>query len=262
MLELMLHLKPQFTDEDKERCIPLILQMLDIAEDTRREGILTLGLKIESEDSLFMKSCLEIITEVCDKEPVGRAMRHLIMAENHTGFELLSRFIIAEGFLLINDLESPRSMALQLGAMLGEKYCSRAKDALESANSEAALKVNRMAIERLLKNADIKKTLPQRRELELIVCNMSDEAIQRVLREVSGRELVTMLSGSSRKMIGTVFMNISWKSSMISAEDIEVMDNHRDEDVENAAGKILNIIKRLEDAGEIVPSHKADKAEV
>ncbi|MEN6348089.1 MAG: flagellar motor switch protein FliG [Syntrophomonas sp.] len=81
---------------------------------------------------------------------------------------------------------------------------------------------------------------------------IDDRSVQRVLREVESQDLALALKGASNEVSQKIFHNMSTRASDMLREDIEFMGPVRLRDVEEAQQRIVNIIRRLEDAGEIV----------
>lgn len=83
---------------------------------------------------------------------------------------------------------------------------------------------------------------------------LDDRAIQRVLRDVDNNDLAIALKGSNEQVQAAIFNNLSKRLAAMIQEDMEFMGPVRMKDVEEAQQKIVNIIRKLEDAGEIVIS--------
>ncbi|MDE5803484.1 MAG: flagellar motor switch protein FliG [Lachnospiraceae bacterium] len=83
---------------------------------------------------------------------------------------------------------------------------------------------------------------------------LDDRAIQRVLRDVDNNDLAVALKNANEQVQGAVFNNLSKRLAVMIKEDMEFMGPVRMKDVEEAQQKIVNIIRKLEDAGEIVIS--------
>ena len=83
---------------------------------------------------------------------------------------------------------------------------------------------------------------------------LDDRSIQRVLREVENSELVVALKGANEDVQNAIFNNMSSRLSAMIREDMEYMGPVRMKDVEEAQQKIVNVIRKLEDSGEIVIS--------
>ncbi len=83
---------------------------------------------------------------------------------------------------------------------------------------------------------------------------LDDRAIQRVLRDVDNNDLAIALKGSNEQVQTAIFNNLSKRLAVMIKEDMEFMGPVRMKDVEEAQQKIVNIIRKLEDSGEIVIS--------
>ncbi len=83
---------------------------------------------------------------------------------------------------------------------------------------------------------------------------LDDRMIQRVLRDVDNNDLALALKGSNEQVQESIFKNLSKRLAVMIKEDMEFMGPVRMKDVEEAQQKIVNIIRKLEDAGEIVIS--------
>ncbi len=86
------------------------------------------------------------------------------------------------------------------------------------------------------------------------ILSLDNRSIQRVLREVDNNELATALKGSNEDLQSVIFENLSSRLATMIREDMEFMGPVRMKDVEEAQQKIVNIIRKLEDTGEIVIS--------
>jgi len=84
------------------------------------------------------------------------------------------------------------------------------------------------------------------------IVKLEDRAIQRILREVENNEIATALKGVSDEVQDAVFRNLSSRLADMIKEDMEFMGGVRVKDVEEAQQKIVSVIRKLEDAGEIV----------
>ena len=83
---------------------------------------------------------------------------------------------------------------------------------------------------------------------------LDDRAIQRVLRDVDNNDLALALKGGNEQVQSAIFNNLSKRLATMIKEDMEFMGPVRMKDVEEAQQKIVNIIRKLEDSGEIVIS--------
>ena len=92
------------------------------------------------------------------------------------------------------------------------------------------------------------------------VITLDDVAIQRILREVDTKELCLALKGSSEQVTETIMKNQSKRAAATLKEDMEFLGPVRLVDVEKAQQKIVALIRRLEEAGEITVSRGGQDA--
>ena len=83
---------------------------------------------------------------------------------------------------------------------------------------------------------------------------LDNRSIQTVLREVDNNELAIALKNANEDVQKMIFDNLSSRLATMIKEDMEFMGPVKLKDVEEAQQKIVNIIRRLEDSGEIVIS--------
>lgn len=81
---------------------------------------------------------------------------------------------------------------------------------------------------------------------------LDDASIQKVMREVDTKELALALKGVGEEVQTRIFKNMSERASAMLKEDMEFMGPVRLRNVEEAQQRIVGVIRRLEEAGEIV----------
>ena len=86
------------------------------------------------------------------------------------------------------------------------------------------------------------------------IVNLDDMTIQRVLREVDTQDLAVAIKGSNEDVKNVLLNNISARAKENILSDIEYLRNVRLRDVEEAKQRIVNVIRNLEETGEIVIS--------
>ena len=83
---------------------------------------------------------------------------------------------------------------------------------------------------------------------------LDDRAIQRVLRDVDNADLGVALKAANEEVQNVIFKNLSKRLAAMIKEDMELMGPVRMKDVEEAQQKVVSVIRKLEDSGEIVIS--------
>ena len=71
---------------------------------------------------------------------------------------------------------------------------------------------------------------------------------------MDNNDLALALKSANEQVQNTIFNNMSKRLAVMIKEDMEFMGPVRMKDVEEAQQKIVNIIRKLEDSGEIVIS--------
>ncbi len=83
---------------------------------------------------------------------------------------------------------------------------------------------------------------------------LDDRSLQMVLREIETKDLSLALKGVSDEVTNKVYKNMSKRAADMLKEEIDFMGPVRIRDVEEAQQKVVNVIRRLEDNGDIVIS--------
>ncbi|HUU83405.1 MAG TPA: flagellar motor switch protein FliG [Phycisphaerae bacterium] len=91
---------------------------------------------------------------------------------------------------------------------------------------------------------------------------VNDKGIQAVLKEVDNEELALALKTASEELKEKIFKNMSERAAQLIREDMEYMGPVRVSDVEGAQQKIVDVVRRLEDAGELIISGRGGEKEL
>jgi len=91
---------------------------------------------------------------------------------------------------------------------------------------------------------------------------VDDRGIQRILREVDKRELAMALKVVDDKLKEKVLRNMSERAQELLKEELQYMGPVRLKEVEAAQTRIVEIVKQLEDQGEIVVAGRGGSEEV
>jgi flagellar motor switch protein FliG len=88
---------------------------------------------------------------------------------------------------------------------------------------------------------------------------LDDRAIQQILKEVDMKELSLALKGASDALKDKIFRNMSERAVNMLKEELEFMGPVRVRDVEEAQQRVVSIVRRMEEAGEIVISRGGEE---
>ncbi len=108
-----------------------------------------------------------------------------------------------------------------------------------------------------IEDPELAETIKKRMFVFEDITTLDNKSIQRVLREVDNHELAIALKGAGESVKQIIMSNISKRLAAMIEEDLEYMGPKRVKEIEDAQQKIVNIIRKLEDAGEIIISRGA-----
>ena len=91
---------------------------------------------------------------------------------------------------------------------------------------------------------------------------VNDKGIQAVLKEIENEDLALALRTASPELRDKIYRNMSDRAGQMIKEDMEYMGPVRVADVETAQQKIVDVVRRLEDAGEIIISGRGGEKEL
>ena len=116
---------------------------------------------------------------------------------------------------------------------------------------------DRMTNKGILENLEQEDTdlVDQIRRLMFVfddLLKLDDRAIQALLKEVDNSQWALALKGSSDELRNKVLGNLSQRAAALLQEEMEYLGPVRVSDVEGMQQQIVDIVRRLEDAGEIV----------
>ena len=84
------------------------------------------------------------------------------------------------------------------------------------------------------------------------IVTMDNRSIQRFVRDCDTKDLVLALKGANEEVSNLIFSNMSTRMADSIKSDLEVTTNVRIKDVEEAQQRIVGIIRRLEEEGELI----------
>ena len=84
------------------------------------------------------------------------------------------------------------------------------------------------------------------------IVTLDSMSIQRFLREVDSKDLVLSIKGSNKEVSDVLLSNMSTKMADTIKSELEYTHNVRLRDVEEAQQRIVSVIRRLEEEGEVI----------
>jgi flagellar motor switch protein FliG len=103
-------------------------------------------------------------------------------------------------------------------------------------------------------NQDLVEEIKKRMFVFEDIISLDPRAIQRVIQEVENQDLLLALKAASPEVKKIIYDNMSRRMVETFEEEMQYLGPVRVKDVEESQGRIVSVIRRLEDAGEIVIS--------
>ncbi|MBW4844674.1 MAG: flagellar motor switch protein FliG [Lachnospiraceae bacterium] len=104
------------------------------------------------------------------------------------------------------------------------------------------------------KDAELADTIRKKMFVFEDIITMDNRSIQRFIRECDMRDMVYALKNANEQITSVIFSNMSTRMKESIQSDMEVTVNVRLKDVEEAQQRIVGIIRRLEEEGELIIS--------
>lgn len=158
---------------------------------------------------------------------------------------------------VINQIE--KEFEKRLSTLVSEDYTSiGGVDSIVDIINQVDRTTEKNIMENLeIEDPELAETIKKRMFVFEDIITLDSKSIQRVLREVDNHELAVALKGTNEEVKSVIMQNISKRLASMIEEDLEYMGPKRVKEVEEAQQKIVNSIRKLEDAGEIVISRGA-----
>jgi flagellar motor switch protein FliG len=83
------------------------------------------------------------------------------------------------------------------------------------------------------------------------ILKLDNRSVQMILKEVDTKDLALALRGASEDLTDAILTNMSQRAAEMLREEMEIMPPQRRRVVEEAQSKIVAVVRRLEDAGQL-----------
>jgi flagellar motor switch protein FliG len=115
-----------------------------------------------------------------------------------------------------------------------------------------------------MENIDAETTYEVKRLMFIFdeIININDKDIQKILREVDRKDLALALKITDERLKDKIFKNMSERAADLLKEELQYMGMVKLKEVEGAQARIIDIIKGLEEQGEISLNMRGGPEEV
>ncbi|MBO8154432.1 flagellar motor switch protein FliG [Thermovirga sp.] len=150
--------------------------------------------------------------------------------------------------------EAERVLEKKFSAVVGADFSKAGGiDSIVEIISKAGRKTEKQILE-ILDEKDPEMAEEIRKKLFTFedIIKVDDRSLQKILRDIDNKDLAMALKGVSDDLREKFYKNMSSRAVEMLKEEMEYMGPVRLRDVEEAQQKIVGVIRKLEEAGEIV----------
>ncbi len=157
--------------------------------------------------------------------------------------------------------EVERVLERKLSTLASEDYTSAGGiDAIVEVLNQVDRGTEKIIIEALEEeDPELAEEIKKRMFIFEDIVLLDDRSIQKVLREVDTQDLAKALKGVDAEVQEKIYRNMSKRAATLLREDMDFMGPIRLRDVEEAQQKIVNIIRKLEESGEIIVARAGEE---
>ena len=110
-----------------------------------------------------------------------------------------------------------------------------------------------------IRDAELSEEIRRRMFIFEDIVSLDNRSIQRIIREIDNAQWAIALKAASEEVKEVIYTNMSKRLVEMIKEDIEFMGPVRIRDIEEAQQSIVNVIRKLEEDGEIITPRGGDE---
>lgn len=232
-------------EAEKKESMALVAEIVSMANKAKRNGLLSLVHEAEETSHFLLRKGLQLVLEGVNPGIVKKTLQYYILSGKYQGKALLERCLIMEGVIAIQHGINPTVIRELLLSLFGEN-ASATYELEYDDNKKYRLNAFFNKIE---KN---RAATPLGAKLGHIIMQLSDQSIQKCLKEISTVDLARALKGIEGKAQIKVFKNLPKRSAAILQETVQHLDLMRESEMNEAQEKVLLIISDLDEQGGIL----------
>jgi len=118
--DLSLAAKSACSREDQLLLVPLVIQLKELAEKSKKSGLLSLENELSQISDPFLKLGVQLIIDKTDPANMKDILDSDIYYNESNGRELLKKIILREGLLRIQEGDTPRNVLICTKIFLGK----------------------------------------------------------------------------------------------------------------------------------------------
>ena len=110
----------QCSEAEKKECMALVAEIISMANKAKRNGLLSLVQEADQTSHFLLRKGLHMVLEGVNPQMVEKTLQYYVLSGKYRGKELLTRCIIMEGVLAIQNGVNPNIIKELLLSLFGE----------------------------------------------------------------------------------------------------------------------------------------------
>ncbi len=251
-------------DKDQNLLIHAALNLLTLSTIARREGLLSLEKIIEYTESEFLKLIATLIIDGTEPNLVIEIAANEYWTNEPEGVQAMIAYFNLRGMIAIQSGENNQILKELLQSLIPFHWRTTYKKQLEETKESSKNSYQKEISEKFTNIHPIfqeKNTLETIPLLEKQIDELSNPSIQRIIRDIENYDLsicVYALSEDARKKI---LNNLSTRLANVIMEDVIHYHSISEKEVSNSIFKVLSVIEKLYETGEICIPAKLEKTD-
>ena len=230
-------------DEEKQQCMKLISDLINLSVMARRNGLLSLIQVAEESASFLLKKGLQLVVDGVAPQVVRNVLENYIISGDFEGKALLERCIILEGVAAIQQGIHPKVIKELLLSFLGEDSYDVYQKEFERGSRETLDSY-------IKKIEDTPACSKIGKKLDQIILKLDDGALEKFLMEINTGDLAKSMKCIGGRAQLRIFNNLSKKAADALKDTVEDLESLNEADFANAQELALDIINDLQEQGQ------------
>ena len=190
----------QCSEAEKKECMALVAEIISMANKAKRNGLLSLVQEADETSHFLLRKGLHMVLEGVNPQMVEKTLQYYVLSGKYRGKELLTRCIIMEGVLAIQNGVNPNIIKELLLSLFGENnYNTYEVEFGDGKNERLKSFFNKIKKSRA--------ATPLSSKLGHTILQLNDQSIQQCLKEISTVDLARALKGIEGKAKKKGFKN-------------------------------------------------------
>ena len=232
----------QCSEEDKRQCLQLVVEIIALAAQARRDGLLALVKDADKCTHFLLRKGLQLLVDGVEHSVVKAVMAHHVMSRNFRGKDLLERCLIMEGVLAIQRGLNPKIIRELLLSFFDEDSYGLFDREFEERNVERLKTYLRQV-------KDTPSSSPMASKIDDILVKMNDETLGEFLKQISTADLAKAVKGMGGKAQLRIFKILPKNSALLLSEKVEGFGDVAQLEIVQAQRKVATIIADLKAQG-------------